>query len=131
MKARNLVLIFLGVIAFLLAGRYNGPQMEIVRAYGGNITVSFAVYFNVTNVVLRLRFRKLATAGIGLAAVDLFEATDGFKVMSNVYDPADYLANAAGIALGLLADAATSGIVRPRPVESGSARGLRPPSRGA
>jgi hypothetical protein len=48
------------------------------------------------------------TAGLALAAVDLFEATDGFKVMSNVYDPADYLANTVGIALALMVDVVTS-----------------------
>lgn len=34
-----------------------------------------------------------------LLATELFEATDGFGVMSNAYDPADYIANAAGVAL--------------------------------
>ncbi len=84
--------------------------MEIVRSYGGNVAVSFAVYF-LARLPLHPRFGRLVAAGLGLAAVELFEATDGFKVMSNVYDPFDYLANAVGIALALLTDVVTP--VRP------------------
>jgi hypothetical protein len=34
-----------------------------------------------------------------LAIVEAFELTDGFGVMTNVYNPFDYLANALGVAL--------------------------------
>ena len=52
------------------------------------------------------------TAGLALAVVELFEATDGFKVMSNVYDPVDYTANAVGIALALLIDTVATKAIR-------------------
>jgi len=110
-KTRNVFFTLLGVIGLLLRGRYSGPYQEIVRSYGGNISVSFAVYFIVTNLPLGPKFRKLVTAGLALAAVDLFEATDGFKVMSNTYDPADYLANTLGVVLALLVDALASRII--------------------
>ena len=38
-------------------------------------------------------------AGIALLIVELFEITDGFGIMTNVYDPYDYLANAVGFSL--------------------------------
>ena len=114
-KTRNVAFVLLGVIGLVLKGHYLGPQPELVRSYGGNISVSFAVYFMFTHVPLRLRFRKLMTAGLSLAAVDLFEATDGFQLMSNTYDPLDYVANAAGIGLALWIDAMVSRIMDPTP----------------
>ena len=36
-----------------------------------------------------------------LLTVELFELLNGFGVMSNVYDPWDYLANALGIGLAV------------------------------
>jgi hypothetical protein len=36
------------------------------------------------------------TVGIALLVVELFEATNGFGVMTNVYDPADFVVNAVG-----------------------------------
>jgi hypothetical protein len=50
------------------------------------------------------------TTGLALAVVELFEALNGFGVMTNVYDQVDLAANAAGIALALALDSVTSGI---------------------
>jgi hypothetical protein len=47
------------------------------------------------------------------AAVASFEATNGFGVMSNTFDPWDFLADAAGIGLGVLADLASHRRARP------------------
>jgi len=110
-KTRNVLFILLGVLGLLLRGRYSGPQAGFVRSYGGNIAVSFAVYFLITLVPIRHKFRRLVTAGLALTGVDLFEATDGFKVMSNTYDPLDYVANAVGIGLALWTDVAASRIM--------------------
>jgi hypothetical protein len=110
--ARNVGFVLLGVAALLLKARYAGPHLELVHSYGGNISASFAVYFILANPLSRrpgLKFRNTLTAALALAVVELFEATDGFHVMSNTYDPADYLANTIGIALALLADAVIPG----------------------
>lgn len=108
-RAVNVALVLSGTAVLLLKGRYSGPHEELVRSYAGNISVSFAVYFILRNVELPERFRSLWTACLATAAVDLFEATDGFGFMSNVYDPADYAANALGV---LLAWAAESLVLR-------------------
>lgn len=46
-----------------------------------------------------------ATAGMALLVAELFEATNGFGVMTNVYDPFDFAANAVGVGLALGLDA--------------------------
>jgi hypothetical protein len=56
------------------------------------------------------RCRKLLTAGLALTVVELFEATNGFGVMTNVYDPVDFAANAVGVALALAVDSVTERI---------------------
>jgi hypothetical protein len=96
------------VFGLLLKGRYSGPYVDLVRSYGGNVVVSSSVYFLLTRLPIRHRLKRLMTAGLGLATVELFEATDGFGVMSNTYDPVDFLANAAGIGVALLVDVLAS-----------------------
>ena len=39
-----------------------------------------------------------------MALVELFEAFDGFGVMTNTYDPFDFVANALGVGLALVVD---------------------------
>ena len=103
-KARNIFFVLLGVAALMLKRHYSGPFVEIVRSYGGNVAASFAVYFLVGITTFGWRFRRLLTAGIALLVVDLFEATNGFGVMTNTYDRIDYAANAVGIGLALVID---------------------------
>jgi hypothetical protein len=43
-----------------------------------------------------------------LLIVEGFELTNGFGVMSNVYDPVDLLANAVGVGVALAIDVATA-----------------------
>jgi hypothetical protein len=107
-KARNVFFVLLGVAALMLKKHYTGPLQELVHSYGGNIAVSFAVYFIVFHLPFHLGPKRLFTAGLGLATVELFEALDGFGVMANVYDPADFAANGVGIVLALGVDAALS-----------------------
>ncbi len=108
--ARNVLFALLGVTALVLKGHYSGPFMEIVDCYAGNISASFAVYFIVGLLTLNWRFRKLVTAVIALLVVELFEVTNGFAVMSNVYDRADLVVNVVGVGLALSIDAIASGI---------------------
>ncbi len=103
-KGRNLLFILLGIALLLFKGRYSGPLDEIVHSYAGNLSVSFAVYFNFANLEFPQRFKGVLTAASALAVVELFEAFDGFGIMSNTYDPIDFLVNAVGIAIALLID---------------------------
>jgi hypothetical protein len=109
-KNIRVVFILLGVAALVLKPHYNGPLREFVWSYGGNAAVSFSVYFLVTFLPFTGGFRKLLSAGLALLVVQLFEATDGFGVMGNVYDPIDFVANAVGIGLAFAVDLALSQI---------------------
>lgn len=105
-KSIRVALILLGFVALVLKPHYNGPLREVVWSYGGNAAVSFSFYFLMTFLGVIARSRRLLSAGLALLVVQLFEATDGFGVMSNVYDPIDFVANAVGIGLALVVDMA-------------------------
>jgi len=106
----NVFFVLLGVAGLMLKKHYSGPFAETVYSYGGNVAVSLAVYFLVGIRAAGWRYRRLVTAGIALLVVELFEATDGFGVMANVYDPADFVANAVGVGLALAIDTAATSI---------------------
>jgi hypothetical protein len=108
-RRRNVLFVLLGAAGLVLKGRYAGPRQELVQSYGGNLAASFAVYFIVLNLPFPPRYAWLCATGLALAVVELFEATNGFGVMSNTYDPLDFAANAVGIVLALALDAATGG----------------------
>jgi hypothetical protein len=116
--ARNVFFVLFGAAALVLKRHYSGPFAEIIYGYGGNVSASFAVYF-----VFRIftsgwiltsgwRYGRLVTAGIALLVVELFEATNGFGVMTNVYDPVDYLANVLGIALACCVDLISARLIQ-------------------
>ena len=103
-KARNVSFVLLGVAALVLKRHYSGPYVEIIHSYSGNVSASFAIYFVVRLLTAGWRYERLVTAGIALLVVELFEATNGFGVMTNVYDPVDFVANAVGVGLALVLD---------------------------
>lgn len=103
-KVRNVLFVLLGVAALVLKRHYSGPFVEMIHSYSGNVTVSFAVYFVVRISTSGWKYGRLVTAGIALLAVELFEATNGFGIMTNVYDPVDFVANAVGVVLALVFD---------------------------
>jgi hypothetical protein len=103
-KARNVFFVLLGIAGDLLKRHYSGPGWQVIHDNGGNLAVSFAVYFVATNLPLYHRSKRLVTAGLALAVVELFEVLDGFGVMTNVYDPFDLLANLGGVVLALTLD---------------------------
>lgn len=129
LRARNILFTLCGAAALFLKSRYAGPYPELVRSYLGNFSVSFAIYFLCANTVLiadpllrprprflanpalLVRLYRIASALLAFAIVGLFEATDGFHVMSNTYDPLDHAANAAGIALACVVDMVTAKLV--------------------
>ena len=104
---RNLVFVFIGVILFVLRRHYSGPLEDIIHSYAGNFIVSFSLYFVFINplVQVRLRAKRVLAALLTLAAVESFEAFNGYGYMANTYDPIDYIANALGVGFALGLDA--------------------------
>ena len=110
LRARDILMILAGV-AGLLAKRWIARTFgDLVQSYLGNLAVSFAVYFLVS-MAAGNRLNRFMIGIIALAVVEVFEWADGFKVMANVYDPFDYLANALGIALAYLVDVVTTRLI--------------------
>ena len=104
-RARNVLLVLLGVAAFVSKAHYAGPLADAVHSYGGNVTGSFAAYFVLRIVTSGWRQGRLLTAGMVLLFAGLFEVTNGFGVTANVYDPVDLAANALGVAVAVAVDA--------------------------
>lgn len=98
-KLRNLLFVLSGALVLMLKHNYSGPYMEIVKSYSGNISVSFAVYFIISFSSDTWEKNRFITAFIALLAVELFEITNGFGIMKNVFDPIDLLANLIGVGL--------------------------------
>jgi hypothetical protein len=103
MKIRTVAFVLAGIGVFVLKRQYTGPLQEIVHAYAGNLSVSFALYFVFMNLEFPAAIRKFAAASLALAAVESFEVFKGFGMMVNTNDPLDLVANAVGVlfALGL------------------------------
>lgn len=118
MRVRNVVLALLGAAVLVLKPAYLGPCEEAVQSYAGNVAVSFALYFAAINATARFRRPRVVAALAALVAVEAFEISDGFGVMTNVVDPVDLAANIVGIALAVAVDVLT-------------ARGLRRSTRAA
>ena len=106
-KIRNVSFILVGVILLILKQKYNGPNPEIIKSYLGNFSVSFAVYFIVQFNDHLWKTKKVITALIAIVVVSLFELTDGFGVMTNVYDTLDLLVNFGGVLLAITLDVFT------------------------
>jgi len=102
-RVRNIFLILIGVVGLLLKRWMAVSIGEAAYCYLGNLSVSFAVYF-IISIGARRRFSKLLLVWAALTVVEAFELTNGFGIMSNVYDPLDLLANAIGIVFALAMD---------------------------
>ena len=102
----------LGGAVLVLVPAYDGRFAEVLGAYGGNVAVSFALYFAALNASARYGRPRLLAASATLLAVELFEATDGFGVMANTFDPIDFAANAVGVGLAIVVDVATTPLLR-------------------
>jgi hypothetical protein len=104
------VFVLLGVVGLLFKSLYSGPAEDLVHSYGGNVAASFAVYFLAKRVTLRSNSPRVSAAGLTFAGVQLFEISDGFGVMTNVYDRLDFAANAAGIMFAVIVDVVANGM---------------------
>jgi hypothetical protein len=107
MTVRNVALAVLGAMVLVFKGAYRGPLEDAVYAHAGNVAVSFSLYFAVINATSRYRRPRLMAASLVLLAVEAFEATNGFGVMVNVYDPLDFVANAAAVVSAVIVDIAS------------------------
>ena len=109
---RNTIFVLLGTAGLVLKSWFSGCLPDFVLNYAGNLCVSFAVYFIVRLSSAKMRFNRVIIAIIALLIVELFEATNGFGVMSNTYDRLDFLANALGITLAIVVDISTERVLR-------------------
>lgn len=112
----NVFMVLVGVASLLMKSWFSDFMGEFAYSYLGNMTVSLAVYFLVL-IAAGARLKGIAIAIIVLLIVEIFELTDGFGIMTNVYDPFDYLANALGVALAYFIDVVIARVV---PVDSGN-----------
>ena len=110
-RARYTFFVLIGVAGLLLKKWFSDSLSDFAISYIGNITVSFAVYYIVKLAALG-RLNRALCAIIALLILELFEATNGFGVMTNVYDHLDYVANALGVALAVAVDAVSSHSLR-------------------
>lgn len=111
LRYRNLLMVLAGVTGLLLKRWFAGFLGDLAISYGGNLSASFAVYF-IISIAAIPRLTRAMVATLALVVVESFELTNGFGIMTNVYDPFDYLANAIGIGLALCADAGSSRLLR-------------------
>lgn len=122
--ARNLAFAAVAVMLFLMKRRYAGPFQELIGAYAGNVTVSFALYFVILGLcMMSPRFGGVIAAVLVLACVESFELLDGFGFMANTYDTFDLLANAIGVGLAFSLDTVLGGKRRNVHNSSVAARG--------
>jgi hypothetical protein len=111
---RNACFSLLGGIGLVFKNTYQGPLAEIVHSYGGNFAVSLALYFAAVSAAARFGLGRSAAVAATVLAVELFEVTDGFGVMTNTYDPVDLVANVAGVAVAVALDLATIRLLKIR-----------------
>ena len=111
LRARNVLMVLAGVAGLLLKGWFAESLGDLAHSYLGNLAASFAVYF-VVSIAAGTRLSRFMIGVIALLVVEIFELADGFKIMANVYDPFDYLANALGVALAYLVDIVSTRLVQ-------------------
>jgi len=111
LRIRYVTLVLVGVAGLLSKSWFRDSIGSLANAYLGNVAASFAVFFIVALAGVP-RLHRIWIAAVALAIVEAFELTNGFGVMTNVYDPFDYLANSLGIVLAYCADLASARIMK-------------------
>ena len=110
-RAQNVIFVLIGVAGLLLKSWFSESIPDFAFSYLGNISVSFAVYF-IVRLAARDKLNRILSALVALSIVEVFEATNGFGIMTNVYDHLDYVANALGVALAIVVDVFSSRVLR-------------------
>jgi len=113
LRIRNVVMVLVGVAGLLSKSWFHDSIGNLAHAYLGNVAASFAVFFLVSLAPVP-KLHRVWIVVVALAIVEAFELTNGFGVMTNVYDPFDYLANSFGISLAFCADLAFTRIMQAR-----------------
>ncbi len=108
---RNLLMVIVGVICLLLKRWFAKYLGDLAFSYIGNLSASFAVYFLISIAPIP-KLTRVMIAAVALLVVESFEFTNGFGIMTNVYDPFDYLTNAIGIGFAICVDAGLSRVLR-------------------
>ncbi len=100
-------------LAYFSKSWFRNSIGNLAYAYLGNVSTSFAVFFLVSLGAVP-KLHRILIAVIALTIVEAFELTNGFGIITNVYDPFDYLANSLGIVLAYCADLASARIMQAR-----------------
>jgi hypothetical protein len=113
LRIRNVAMVLVGVAALLCKSWFRDSIGSLAYAYLGNLSASFAVFFLIA-IAAPHRLHRIWITAIALAIVEAFELTNGFGVMTNVYDPFDYLANGLGVVLAFCVDLVSARIMQAR-----------------
>ena len=100
----KVILVLLAISAFILKSQYQGPYQELVINYGSNILISFGVYLLLSLYAETRDINKFIVFVIALTLVELFDVTNGYGFMKNIYNVFDLLANFIGIFLAAFLD---------------------------
>ena len=100
-KGWRVTCIGLGIAGLLLSRHYSGPGADYFHSYGANLTFSFASYFLLRLLDLPPKGNRYAAAAYSLLGVSLQEIAQALGFYPGVFDPLDFLFNAAGVSLAL------------------------------
>ncbi|MFC1526105.1 hypothetical protein ACFL6X_04755 [Candidatus Latescibacterota bacterium] len=96
-KVTCLIGVAVGVLGLLLCRHYAGPASDLIHSHGANVTFSFGAYFILKLCRLPLADRRPVCAAYALLGVSAQEVAQGLSLYPGIFDPLDFLANAAGI----------------------------------
>jgi hypothetical protein len=113
LRIRNVAMVLAGVAALVSKTWFREFIGNLAQAYLGNLSASFAVYFLMA-LAMAPKLDRIWIAASALAIVEAFELTNGFGVMTNVYDPNDYVANGLGVAMAVGVDLISTRILQAR-----------------
>jgi hypothetical protein len=103
-KTRDLIAIAIGILLFLICGRYRGPLEVAVHSYGSNLTFSFIAYYLFRLSRIKGTDRKQICALFAALLVTASELAQLIGWYSGIFDPLDFLFNLIGVTLAWAID---------------------------
>ncbi|MBT4496158.1 MAG: hypothetical protein HOC74_00465 [Gemmatimonadetes bacterium] len=104
-KTRCLIGVAIGVAGLLFSRHYSGSGAELIHSHGANVTFSFGAYYMLRLCRLpRIEIRRV-NAAYALFGVSAQEAAQALGLYPGTFDPIDFAANTAGIAIAWAVDA--------------------------